>query len=64
MSEAVAFLMFVMGPVKLSLLSRVTPRNLVELDWLMVVLPTLMVLIVLFQVNMTTLVFRALISSP
>ena len=67
MSEAVAFLvMCVMSSLKLSLLSRVTPRNLVDLDSLMVELPTLMGLMVhfLFQVNMTTLVFMALILSP
>ena len=57
MSEAVDFLvMFVMCSLKLSLLSRVTPRNLADLDSSMVELLTLMGLIVnfLFQVNMTT----------
>ena len=44
MNEAVAFLvMFVVCWLKFSLLSRVTPRNLVDLDSSMVDLPTLMV---------------------
>ena len=55
-----------MCSLKLSLLSRVTPRNLADLDSSMVELPNLRGLIVhfLFQVNMTTLVFMALILSP
>ena len=64
MSEAVAFLVILLiCSLKLSLLSRVTPRNLADLDSSIVVLPTLIGLRVhfLFQVNMTTLVFSALI---
>ena len=66
MSEGVAFLvMFVMYSLKLRLLSRMTPRDLADLDSLMVELPNLRGLIVhfLFQVNVTTLVFMALILS-
>ena len=54
---------FVMCSLKLSLLSKVTPRNLAEVDSLTVVLPTTIGLRdhFLFQVNITILVFRALI---
>ena len=54
---------FVMCSLKLSLLSKVTPRNLAEVDSPIVVLPTIIGLRdqFLFQVNITILVFRALI---
>ena len=64
MREAVALLViFVMCSLKLSLLSKVTPRNLAEVDSPIVVLPTTIGLRdhFLFQVNITILVFRALI---
>ena len=66
MSEAVAFLvMLVMCSLKLSLLSRVTPRNLADSDSSIVVFPTLIGLRVhfLFQVNMTTSVSHNLLLS-
>ena len=54
---------FVMCSLKLSLLSKVRPRNLAEVDSPIVVLPTTIGLRdhFLFQVNITILVFRALI---
>ena len=50
---------FVMCSLKLSLLSKVTPRNLAEVDSPIVVLHTIIGL--RDQVNITILVFRALI---
>ena len=64
MREALALLViFVMCSLKLSLLSKVTPRNLTEVDSPTVVLPTTIGLRdhFLFQVNITILVFRVLI---
>ena len=54
---------FVMCSLKLSLLSKVTPRNLAEVDSPIVVFPTTIGLRdhFLFQVNITILVFGALI---
>ena len=62
--DAVAFLVVLMiCSLKLSLLSRVTPRNLADLDSPIMLLPTVIGLRVhfLFQVNITICVLSALI---